>query len=398
MNGTNLHHALGLHMHQPPGNLKLLLESSPREAEQILRCYERPARYAQAYRDSAHLHMGFSGVLLDQLLDSEVVDAYRHIIDIPQMLGCYGEATNVELVGMGYYHPIFPLIPKADWEEQLMRGRSIIERAFGRAPRGFWPPEMAFCMEMIPALVKAGCEYVVVDGIHVRPQDGLNDIYRPYLACHDGVCITVVPRDRDLSNAQENGTDPSRFVADVRRRAQDSPRPMERRLVTSWCDGENAGWFRQMPEELGFFGRFFAPLMERARVGEPGATPVTLSEYLDKYPPTSHTRVQTGSWSAGSTAGYAFSRWAGSEAQQKAAGVIQGLSRRYWDIKRRQGGLGEDGQQALTRARALILEAQTSCFLFRGDAWMPLLYKRTVRADRDLAQAEGHLRSSREAG
>jgi len=396
MTGANVYHALGLHMHQPPGNLKLLIESSPQEAEKIVRCYERAARFAQEYRDLAHLHVGFSGILLEQLLDPAVVDAYRNIVDIPQMLGRYREATNVELVGTGYYHPIFPIIPKADWEEQLMRGRSILERAFGRAPLGFWPPEMAFCMEMIPALVKAGYAYVVVDGIHVRPQDGLSDIYRPYLACQDGVCITVVPRDRDLSNAQESGTDPSWFVAESWRRVQGSPRPMEARLVTTWSDGENAGWFRQIPEELGFFGRFFAPGMERARVGELGVIPVALSDYLSRNPPTSRTLVQTGSWSAGSSAAYAFSRWAGSDAQQKAAGVIQDLSRRYWEIKRRQGGLGQEGRQALARARTLILEAQTSCFLFWGDAWIPHLYKRTVPADRDLAQAEGDLNPSRE--
>ena len=103
------------------------------------------------------------------------------------------------------------------------------------------------------------------------------------------------------------------------------------------------------------------------------------------------------SWSAGTSGGYEFNRWAGTEAQQKAAGVIQNLSRRYWDIKHRQSALGEEGRQALTRARALILEAQTSCFLFWGDSWIPHLYKRTIQADRDLAQAENSLRASQES-
>ena len=35
---AQLFHALGLHMHQPPGNLRLLFEVNPWEAEQILRC------------------------------------------------------------------------------------------------------------------------------------------------------------------------------------------------------------------------------------------------------------------------------------------------------------------------------------------------------------------------
>lgn len=392
--GINLYHALGLHMHQPPGNLKRLMETNPGEAEQIVLCYDRAARYALRFNDVACLHMGFSGVLLEQLLDPEIVDAYRHIVDIPKMLARYRDADNIELVGMGYYHPVFPVIPKADWGEQLARGRSIVEEAFGRVPRGFWPPEMAFSMDMIPALVQAGYEYVVVDGVHVRPGDGLNDVYRPYLACSEGVCITVVPRDRDLSKAQESGLDADWFGAEVRRCVLGSPRPSAPRLVTTWCDGENTASFRQVPEEAGFFGRFFAPCMERIRAAELPVISVGLSGYLERNPPTSHARVQAGAWNVGSASGDAFSQWMGSENQKKAAGVVQDLSRRYWDLARRRAGLGEAGRRALVQARALILESQTSCFLFWDDAWIPYLYERTIPAERALAQAERDLSPS----
>jgi alpha-amylase/alpha-mannosidase (GH57 family) len=231
-------------MHQPPGNLRLLIEANPWEAEQIIRCYERPLRYAEQYPELARLHIGFSGVLLEQLLDPDIVDRYRHILDIPEMLQRYREARNIELVGMGCYHPIFPVIPRADWSEQLERGRAMLEQVFGRAPRGFWPPELAFTMEMIPPLVDAGFEYVVVDGVHVRPVDGVNDIFRPYLACYRGVCITIVPRDRDVSDAQANGLDPDWFEREVCSRVGASPRPQGPRLVSTWSDGENGGWFR----------------------------------------------------------------------------------------------------------------------------------------------------------
>jgi hypothetical protein len=166
-------------------------------------------------------------------------------------------------------------------------------------------------------------------------------------------------------------------------------------LLTTWSDGENTGWFRRTPEDLGFFGRFFAPLMERARMGEMSLIPVVLSDYLEKNPPVARARVQTGSWSAGSMAGQEFIRWAGSEAQQKATELIRDLSRRYWDLEHEQGSLGEKSRQALAHARALILEAQTSCFLFWGDAWIPHLYKRTMLADRNLLQVEDDLLSNR---
>ncbi len=393
---TTIYHALGLHMHQPPGNLRLLIEANPWEAEEILRCYERAARYALRYRDVAKLHVGFSGVLLEQFLDQDIIDRYRHIVDIPAMLDLYREADNIELVGMGYYHPIFPLIPHADWPEQLERGRAIIERVFGRSPLGFWPPEMAFTMEMIPALVQAGYEYVVVEGVHVRPEDGISDIFRPYIACHEGVCLNIVPRDRDLSNAQESGLNPRWFQDEVCWRTAVSPRPDEKRLVTTWSDGENGGWFRQIHEPSGFFGHFFAPYLDQCLAGHYPIAPVCLSQYLPQARPQAHARVQTGSWNVGSSSGEDFSQWTGSERQREAVGEVQRLSGRYWDLCRGQVDAYRFAGEAMVRARRLILEAETSCFLFWGDAWLPHLYARTGPADQALCEVEARLSAGSE--
>lgn len=370
---TNVFHALGLHMHQPPGNLELLINANPWEAEQIIRCYERPARYAQRYADVGHLHIGFSGILLEQLRDPDIIDRYRHIIDIPAMFDAYRETPNVELIGMGYFHPIFPLIPSADWADHLQSGREIMAECFGRAPRGFWPPEMAFAMEMIPALVRAGYEYVVVDGVHVHPEDGVSDVFRPYLACHDGVCICVVPRDRIVSNAQESGLDAAWFAHEVTHRCRFSPRPHEARLVTTWSDGENGGWFRQMHEGSGFFGHYFAPYMEHVRGGEYPVRPVGLSSYLAEHEPTTQAMVQTGAWNVGSTSGFDFSQWAGSPGQQRAGEAVTALSRHWWRLSERAADMSAAVRAELALARRQVLEAQTSCYLFWGDDWLPKL-------------------------
>jgi hypothetical protein len=60
-----VYHALGLNMHQPPGNLLTLHNSNEQwEAKQILWCYDRPTRMLEGYEDVARLHMSFSGTLL----------------------------------------------------------------------------------------------------------------------------------------------------------------------------------------------------------------------------------------------------------------------------------------------------------------------------------------------
>ncbi|MBK1644786.1 glycoside hydrolase family 57 [Thiocapsa imhoffii] len=388
---TDIHHALGLHMHQPPGNLRLLIESAPWEAEEIMRCYDRVPRYALAYQDVARLHVGFSGVLLEQLRDPVIIDRYRHILDIPAMLDRYREAENIELIGMGYYHPIFPLIPRADWAEQLHAGRALMQEVFGRAPRGFWPPEMAFTMAMIPSLVRAGYDYVVVDGVHVRPEDGISDLFRPYVACEEGVCINVVPRDRVVSNAQESGLNPQWFHHEVMERVSTSPRHDEPRLVTTWSDGENGGWFRQTHEPSGFFGHFFVPYMEQVRAGTSEIFPVKLADALAARLPTARARVQTGAWNVGATSGQDLSQWAGSPRQRGAVQELEQLSARFWDLHQRFEQTGAQTPESMRQARRLILEAETSCFLFWGDSWIPHLSARTQQATAALDASESLL-------
>ena len=326
-----------------------------------------------------------------------MIDGYRRFIDIPAMLNSYAEAHNVELIGMGYYHPVFPLIPTEDWADQLISGRQIMEEIFGRAPKGFWPPEMAFSMEMVPALVKAGYEYVVVDGVHVSPEDGQQDIYRPYLACHDGACITVVPRDRDVSNAQESGLDPAWFANESRRKLSESPRPEEPRLLTTWSDGENGGWFRQLHEGSGFFGHFFAPYMEHVRSGEYPIKPVSISDYLKAHPAEGHAHVQTGAWNVGSTSGYDFSQWAGSDSQRQAVEAIHHLSRRYHHMRKPAKRLSAKARKQLSDVHRLLLEGETSCFLFWGESWIPHLYERTEPAHRLLDELEQRRPATRKA-
>lgn len=382
---TEIYHALGLHLHQPPGNLLDVLRDAEHEAIGIIHAYDRIARYAHAYADTAQLHVGMSGVLLDQLTDPAVIDAYRPHLDIPAMLRGYREASNIELLGMGHYHPIFPLIPREDWPEQLSYGRQRVEEVFGRPPAGFWPPEMAFTMEMIPAIVDAGYRYIVVDSVHVRPEgDAPADVFRAYVAEYGGAAIPVVPRNRDVSNAQESGMDAGWFKNEVLHKVRESPAPDAPRLVCTWSDGENGGWFRRLDETSGFWGHFFAPFMEDVRSGGP-IRPIKISDYLKEHPPTGRAHVRTGAWNVASTSGMDFSQWSGSEAQKAAVQEVIDVSRRYWNVL---PTIRDEAKQKLDRARALILEAETSCFLFWGDDWVPKLYDRTRPARELLADVE----------
>jgi alpha-amylase/alpha-mannosidase (GH57 family) len=292
------------------------------------------------------------------------------------MIDNYRQATNIELIGMGYYHPIFPLIPKEDWDEQLQMGVDVFKKLFGKRPVGFWPSEMAFCMEMIPALKKAGYKYVIVDHVHVHPkgENKVLDPFTPYWASFEGETIIVIPRNRDLSNAQESGFNPEWFLQETERKIFVSPAPQSPRLVTTWSDGENGGWFRQIDENSGFFGYFWSPLLKKIRSGDAKAKTVRISDFLKKHPPIEYADVNTGAWNVASTSGYDFSQWNGSQSQKKAIEELIKISKRYWELKNQK--LSKSQANQLGEARKFILDAETSCYLFWGEAWLPKLYER----------------------
>jgi alpha-amylase/alpha-mannosidase (GH57 family) len=162
--------------------------------------------------------------------------------------------------------------------------------------------------------------------------------------------------------------------------------------VTTWTDGENGGWFRQMHEEAGFWGHFFAPYMEAVQSGRMSIRPTSIREFVADNPPTSTVTVQTGAWNVGSTSGYDFSQWAGSASQRRALEEIWRLRKVYGDLQAACAGeRAEAIEQLLGRAREHLLRAETSCYLFWGEGWIPKVSEQTTVARQLLDQVRGEI-------
>jgi hypothetical protein len=74
---------------------------------------------------------------------------------------------RVAFSGFGFFHPLMPLIPSRDIVRQIEWHRRIIHDAFGvEASTTLFPPETAFHVRMIPALLDAGVTAVIYDSIH----------------------------------------------------------------------------------------------------------------------------------------------------------------------------------------------------------------------------------------
>ena len=158
---------------------------------------------------------------------------------------------------------------------------------------------------------------MIVDCWYIKPKRPMRweELrYRPYLARYDCAEIVVVPRDRELSIAQLSGLDPGWFQYEVQQRTKFCDFPA---LVTTWTDGENGGWFRAPCVESGFWGYFYRPILDRYRAGTLGFSPIHISEFLHRFPPTEEVEVHRGAWNTEHHWGGDFTQWTGSLLQKK---------------------------------------------------------------------------------
>jgi len=377
------HHALVLNLHQPPDNLRNLLNDGNWEAKEILYALDRIPRSLWGSEDVARVHLSLSGTLLETLNDPGFQQRVYGVVDCGSMLWHFQNQGLFEILGTGFYHPVLPLIPEADRHRQLQRWLGIASHILWR-PRfqGFWPPEMGFSMELIPLLRSFDYRYVLVDSEHVEPVTPMSwqELrYRPHIARHGEDEIVVIVRDRDLSNAQEAGMDVDWFDNEVAERTKwcdFAP------LVTTCTDGENGGWFRNTTAGTNFWSAFYLPFLERVRAGRSAVSPTFISDYLNMHGAHGEVRVHTGAWNTGWHNGHGFTQWTGSERQRTALGAIETLSTAVQDTVRQaaERGIADDAgfQRDLEEATWRLLRAQTSCNFYWGEDWVH-------RSDADMA-------------
>jgi alpha-amylase/alpha-mannosidase (GH57 family) len=369
-----IHHALVLNLHQPAGNLDELLDAGSWEATEILYALDRIPRTLWRHEEIARVHLSLSGTLLETLSSPGFQERVYGIVDCGSLLWHLQNTRIVRVLGTAYYHPVLPLTPATDWPEQLTRWRGLGQHLFARPDfAGFWPPEMGFCMELIPVLRRLGYRYVLVDSAHVAPVTPMSWAqlrYRPHVARHGDDEIIVVVRDRELSDAQESGMDAGWFIREVGERTRSCDVPP---LVTTCTDGDNGGWFRNTADGANFWSAFHDDLLDRSARGEAGGLrPTFIEDYLDAYGTHGEVTVHTGAWNTGWHHGEGFTQWTGSAAQRDALDRVAQIS-------------------TLVRARPCeealwsLLRAQTSCNFYWGDAWVSRCHADLDRAERALA-------------
>ena len=383
---------LVLNLHQPAGNLDGLLDHNEWEAKEILWALDRIPRSLWECEDLGRVHLALSGTLLETLADPRFQARVYGTVDCGALLWHLQNTRTIDVLGSAYYHPVLPLTPPGDWDDQLGRWLDLGRHLFWRDRfRGFWPPELGFCMDLVPTVARHGYEWVLVDSEHVRPLTPMSweELrYRPHRAQFGDTELIVVVRDRDLSNAQESGMDAGWFIEEVRARTQHCDFPP---LVTTATDGDNGGWFRNTTDGSNFWSSFYADLLDRVRTGRSGGVrPAFINDYLDRHGAHGWVTVDPGAWNTGDHHGTGFVQWTGSSAQRDALARVAQLS---VAVHAAGNAIGNDDWASglLEQARWRVLRAETSCNFYWGEAWVE-------RCHNDLDGAAVHLDQVLNAG
>lgn len=300
---------------------------------------------------------------LQRVTVNEIIPMYRALI----------ERGQIELTTSPFYHPILPLVIDTDFarrarpnlalparfhapvdaEAQIRRAVAFHTETFGQPPSGLWPSEGSVCPEMIPMLRAADLHWVATDeGILAhsleqshRPWYRHTALYRPYKVGSPGEDITMVFRDRDISDAfgfVYHKTTPDSAADDVLRRlrsiAHDAP--SERILVPIILDGENP-W-----EHYHDGGERFLSLLykafSRGDLNVPDHidfTVSTISDALVAVPPTTQLdQLHSGSW-----INQDYKIWIGHQEDNRAWDLLQHTRARLLEVS---GELPPDRAQA----------------------------------------------------
>jgi len=269
------------------------------------------------------------------------------------------ESGQLEVTTTPYTHPILPLLADTNagqvavnnmtlpelrfqWAEDIPRHLSKAKQVyldrFGRDPRGLWPSEQSVSPDILPYITEQGFQWICSDEAvlgwtmqHFFHRDAIGTVlepellYRPYRLETPHGDLAIVFRDHrisDLIGFTYGNMKPQQAAVDLVGHLEAIVRTLKARqqqggtgleqpwLVTIALDGENC-WEYYTQDGKPFLESLYHILSEH-----PSIQLVTVSEYLDRFPPTETLpadKLHSGSWVDGS-----FTTWIGDPAKNRA--------------------------------------------------------------------------------
>ncbi|PTL35062.1 hypothetical protein CLG94_11295 [Candidatus Methylomirabilis limnetica] len=175
---------LVLHNHQPLGNFDEVIQTL------MDRAY-RPLLEAVYARPTLKFTLHLSGPLLLWL--------ERRAPDYLDLIGELVQRGQLELLSGGLYEPILAAIPHEDRIAQITLMSERLRSRFGVRPRGLWLTERIWDSAIIPSLIDAGVDYVLMDDrAFLTSGFEAERLHDYYLTEAEGESLAIFPIDKTL--------------------------------------------------------------------------------------------------------------------------------------------------------------------------------------------------------
>ncbi len=271
----SVHFPVIFHFHQPVDNYGPVFD------EVYEKCYG-PLLDQIAAHPVFKFTLHFTGSLLDWYDQNrpEFIDKVRAL----------ARRKQIEIIGGGYYEPIFAMIPPRDGVKQMEMLRDRIKDLFGLTVQGAWISERVWEPTYPKFLAEAGLKYIIVDDNHCRAS-GLSqeDTYYSYATEDQGAVIRVFPINEAIRYLA-----PWQSAWKVMSYLHTTPSPAGDRVVVFLSDAEKMGvwgtthelcYVKGHPDDkyVGWIQAFFDHLEWNVQ-NKAWLKTITPSEYIAQFP------------------------------------------------------------------------------------------------------------------
>lgn len=180
-----------------------VLSSSAVLEEQYQNCLKKLISYLYD-NPSFKMSFSFSGPQIEWLEKThpEFLQLLRELVARKQ----------VEMIGGGYYNPVFPLLFPVDRTGQIELLTGEIRRITGRRPRGMTVLSSVWDSSLIPCFQNCGMEWIQLDSSLISAE---NRHFLPHILSEQGKSIKVLPVSRNWSPSAHTDTTPELYVSNI---------------------------------------------------------------------------------------------------------------------------------------------------------------------------------------
>ncbi len=316
---------------------------------------------------------------------------------------------RLDMVSIGYFHPLMGLIDYRDMRAQIGMHRDIITSTFNVSTysRGMFPPECAFSERMIPPLADEGIEWVLIDNIHFErvtenyPFTTASNLYEPNEAdilepdpddwvqlngiwagsqvsvqwAHQPHWVKYIDPETE-EESEIIGVPASRYLGTEDGRGgfgalqydavmsqfepynTDDDHPI---LIVLHHDGDNFGGGTNS-----YYNNNFAQFVQWLGDNSNRFVCTTIQDYLDMFPPAANdlAHVEPGSWSGADNGDPEFKKWNGDQyngysPDRNSWGVITAAKNIVFNALD-----NNPAAQPVQDAYRMLLTGETSCYWY----------------------------------